>query len=618
LRASKLRLLALAALLAAGFGAAAPFTARAGLTWIAGVVSHDVQARPRVVSVTPQVSGVTVRFNERVRAAKAAFGLACPTGHPHVFTLRATLADVFVLGTKATPLKVGSTCTLVVRAADVHNLAKPPRTLEKTYTAKLRIEAPLTPPKVPAASTTTRPTITTTPAPVVTPAPVPTVTTTTTTSGGGGGGGGGGGSVNHAPTDVTLSKTLVPENEAPGFPVGTLGVVDADPDGGAGGSFALVSSAGCPGAGDSAFTVDGASLETAVSLDFEQKASYAICIRATDSGGLSVDKAFTITVADVNDPPATLTLSNATVKENLAANTLVGTFSATDPDAGQTVTFALVGGAGSADNVSFTLTDKELRTKASFDFEAKSSYSIRVRATDNGSPPQSLEQVFTISVLDVNEPPTQVKLSPASVAEHQKAGTVVGTLTSVDPDAGDTGSFQLVSTAQCPGTANGDFAIAAGELRTATTFDVLDPQPYPICVRVTDRGGFSVDQQLAVGVTDVNDPPVLAGDTLQPWPEDGGALTVPAATLLGNDSPGPSNESSQTLTITAVQNVTGGTAGVVAGNVVFTPLPDYNGPASFDYVATDNGTTSGAADPKGGTAHVTFTITEVNDPPARS
>jgi len=41
-----------------------------------------------------------------------------------------------------------------------------------------------------------------------------------------------------------------------------------------------------------------------------------------------------------------------------------------------------VSGSGDADNASFTILGDQLMTAASFDFEAKSSYSVRVRTTD--------------------------------------------------------------------------------------------------------------------------------------------------------------------------------------------------------------------------------------------
>src|SRR5439155_17741702 len=66
-------------------------------------------------------------------------------------------------------------------------------------------------------------------------------------------------------------------------------------------------------------------------------------------------------------------------------------------------------------------------------------------------------------------------------------------------------------------------------------------------------------------ITPVNDAPVAHNDTLTAVAEDAAAFTIPFSALLGNDSPGPSNESGQTLTVTAVSNVTGGTAVVHSG-----------------------------------------------------
>src|SRR5205809_820386 len=47
------------------------------------------------------------------------------------------------------------------------------------------------------------------------------------------------------------------------------------------------------------------------------------------------------------------------------------------------------------------------------------------------------------------------------------------------------------------------------------------------------------------------------------------------------------NENAQTLTITSVNNAVGGTVAINGANVEFTPTPDYNGPASFDYTIRD-------------------------------
>ena len=104
-----------------------------------------------------------------------------------------------------------------------------------------------------------------------------------------------------------------------------------------------------------------------------------------------------ITGTGTNKAPTNLTLSKTTVMEKLPIGTIVGTFSATDPNANDTFTYKLVSGTGSTDNASFTLIGKTLKTAAVFDFAQKKSYSIRVRVTDKGG--LSYEKTLTINVL---------------------------------------------------------------------------------------------------------------------------------------------------------------------------------------------------------------------------
>src|SRR5207248_1213594 len=60
-------------------------------------------------------------------------------------------------------------------------------------------------------------------------------------------------------------------------------------------------------------------------------------------------------------------------------------------------------------------------------------------------------------------------------------------------------------------------------------------------------------------------------------------------------------------------------SGPNAGKVLYTPAADYNGPDSFSYTVTDNGTTNGSPDPKSDTnGLVSVTVTEVNDVPSFS
>jgi uncharacterized repeat protein (TIGR03803 family) len=102
---------------------------------------------------------------------------------------------------------------------------------------------------------------------------------------------------NQEPTDIALSANSIAENNAPGASVGTL--TATDPDGSDTHTFEFAAG----GADNSAFSISGASLKLTPSADFETKSSYLIKIRTTDSGGLFVEKDFTITITEVNEAP---------------------------------------------------------------------------------------------------------------------------------------------------------------------------------------------------------------------------------------------------------------------------------------------------------------------------
>jgi len=96
------------------------------------------------------------------------------------------------------------------------------------------------------------------------------------------------------PTDITLSSTSISENLPIGTTVGTLAATDTE---GGTMTYSLVSGTGSTD--NTSFTIIAAQLKTASAIDYETKSSYSIRIRVTDSGGLSFEKQFTISVTDV-------------------------------------------------------------------------------------------------------------------------------------------------------------------------------------------------------------------------------------------------------------------------------------------------------------------------------
>lgn len=106
---------------------------------------------------------------------------------------------------------------------------------------------------------------------------------------------------NAAPTDILLSRSIVAGRQASGSTIGTLSVVDDDDFGGSP-SFALVE--GVKSDDNAKFAIEGATLKAATTLDPATQTTYYVRVQATDSGGLTFEKPFTIVVS--SEPLATV------------------------------------------------------------------------------------------------------------------------------------------------------------------------------------------------------------------------------------------------------------------------------------------------------------------------
>ena len=386
------------------------------------------------------------------------------------------------------------------------------------------------------------------------------------------------GNANDAPTGLSLSPSTVAEGQPAGTIVGTFTTVDPDVSNTF--SYSLVSGAG--GEDNAQFTIGGPQLKTASVFDYEAKVSYNIRVRVTDQGGLSYEKPLTITVGNANDAPTGLSLSPSTVAEGQPAGTIVGTFTTVDPDVSNTFSYSLVSGAGGEDNAQFTIGGPQLKTASVFDYEAKVSYNIRVRVTDQGG--LSYEKPLTITVGNANDAPTGLSLSPSTVAEGQPAGTIVGTFTTVDPDVSNTFSYSLVSGAG--GEDNAQFTIGGPQLKTASVFDYEAKVSYNIRVRVTDQGGLSYEKPLTITVGNANDAPVLASIGDKRVDEQATLIFTTEAT--DQDSP----TQNLTYSLDAASIALGMSLNPTTGVFTWTPAQGQLGRHSAKVTVTDDGNQS--------------------------
>jgi|GEM_PF-1219467 len=118
-----------------------------------------------------------------------------------------------------------------------------------------------------------------------------------------------------------------------------------------------------------------------------------------------------------------------------------------------------------------------------------------------------------------------------------------------------------------------------------------------------------------INVRPVNDPPI-AGNLNYTIDEDQ-VLNIPSSDILAVSSPGPANESDQTLTILAVDGLSskGGSVRFVGGVITYVPLTDFVGDDFFTYTIVDNGITGDLADPLTAVGTIFLTVLDKNDPP---
>ena len=205
----------------------------------------------------------------------------------------------------------------------------------------------------------------------------------------------------------------------------------------------------------------------------------------------------------VNGAPTDISLSASSIAENNAINDVIGALSATDPDVGDTFTFSLACTIPGADDGSFNISGANLQAGAVFDFETQNSYAICIRVTDSAN--NTFDKNFTITVLDINETPTDIALSATSIAENNAINDVIGALTTTDPDAGNTFTYGL--TCATPGVDDASFNVSGANLQAGAVFDFETQNSYAICIRTTDQGGLFFDKNLTITVTNVNETP---------------------------------------------------------------------------------------------------------------
>jgi VCBS repeat-containing protein len=412
---------------------------------------------------------------------------------------------------------------------------------------------------------------------------------------------------NDAPT-LNDAVFALPENSANGTAVGS--VTATDPDAGQAFTYAITAGNGAGG-----FAINPATgaitVANSAALDFETTPVFTLTVSATDNGvpPLADTAQVTINLTNANDAPVAPDAAMS-VAENAANATVVGTYTATDVDAGQTLSYAITAGntgGAFAINAAGQVT---VANSAALNFEATPSFALTITATDNGAPVRSDTGVLTVTVTDANEAPVAADAA-FNVAQDSAAGTPVGTATATDVDAGANGTRTFAITAGNTGTA---FAIDAnsGAITVATQAQMTVGTVFTLTITVTDGGtpGLTDTATVTITVTDVNEAPVPTSTVASPISlAENSAPGTAVTTIVPNDP-----DAGQTHIYAFQSGNTGGAFTISPAGVITVAGPlDFEG-ATPSYVLTVRVTDNGAP-PLFADIAVTVNLTNVNEAP---
>ena len=288
--------------------------------------------------------------------------------------------------------------------------------------------------------------------------------------------------------------------------------------------------------------------------------------------------------AVANEAPVILN-QNFQLNENSINGTIVGSVIATDPNAGQTLTYSIISGnTSSAFSINAATGILTVANSAALDFETIPSFPLVVRVQDNGSGNLTSQATISITLLNVNEKPV-INNQTFSTQANALNGTVVGTVLASDPDAGQTKTYSILS-----GNLNNAFIInpTTGVLSVSSSasLNYLTTPTFSLVIKVQDNGTGSLSSQatITVNLTVVNGCSATGTISYLVWNNIGNSKTISSLTGSINY---PDNPTSSTL-ITSMEGSPNLSDGFGARIVGFICAPS-TGSYTFWIASDDNG-----------------------------
>ncbi len=271
---------------------------------------------------------------------------------------------------------------------------------------------------------------------------------------------------------------------------------------------------------------------TIIDYETEQRISFTISARDNGSPVQTTTGIFEIEVLDQNEFFPDLRPQDLTIPLNRNDNHLITTLRAPDLDFGQTVKFSIQKDDAGVFTIGETSGELRLRPGAIVD---KPSYSVFVRAYDNGTPVNSRVVQFNVQVEVANRFTPQIFVGQTfTIAENALGGTRLGRVLAQDGDgdanltfstAGNSGLFTVNAT-------TGELSLSIG-----SRLDFEQTRSYVLPVQVSDSGSPSRSStgNVTIAVVNVNEPPTAIAVSDAKIPAQQKGFVLPPLSVTDED-----------------------------------------------------------------------------------
>lgn len=268
------------------------------------------------------------------------------------------------------------------------------------------------------------------------------------------------------------------------------------------------------------FAIDDNKLVSLQPIDFESQQEYRIRIRVEDGGQHQLSETFELKATDENDHPTDIRLSTNAVLEKLPFGSVISEISAVDQDVLDNHYFSLAEGDSAKDNNLVYISGNQLLVRASQSFDTKKELLIRIKAEDPLL--GAIEKGLIITILDVNDTPSDLSLTNQKAQESDTIGFKVGQF-QVKDSAPSQMSYSFIE-----GTNdNSYFEIVGDQLVLLNPLDFELKAAYVIDVLGEHESQLSTTNRLTIEVSDVNEAPediILNNNTIKENALNGGIV----------------------------------------------------------------------------------------------